>query len=103
MPFTVYILHSIALDKYYVGQTINLAERIELHESKYFKNSFTTKANDWKLVGAFHCDSREEALFIEKQIKQMKSRIYIEKLIKEPGKISVLREKWSLVQSRSTL
>jgi putative endonuclease len=85
MPFKVYILFSKKLGKYYVGQTIELNERMVLHNTKYFKNSFTAKANDWSLVFSLDCDSRLQALAIEKHIKKMKSRKYIENLIKNPG------------------
>ena len=84
MPFTLYILHSLKLNKYYIGQTINLTERIDLHKTQYFKNSFTAKAVDWTLVFSLNCDSRKQALSIEKHIKRMKSRKYIENLIKYP-------------------
>ena len=103
MPFTVYILQSIKLDKYYIGQTYDLSERLELHKTKYFKNSFTAKADDWTLVFTLPCESRDEALYIEKYIKRMKSRKYIENLIKEPERCNKIRGRFrgSLVQSRS--
>ena len=103
MSFTVYILHSVKLDKYYIGQTNDLSERLELHKTKYFKNSFTAKSNDWTLVFMLECESRKEALFIERYIEQMKSRKFIDNLIIKPGTSQKLREKFrgSLVQSRS--
>jgi len=100
MPFTVYILHSIKLDKYYIGQTIDLAERILLHNTKFFKNSFTAKAEDWTLIFTLECESRDEALFIEKYIKKMKSRKYIVNLIKEPQNFKRIRDKYRLSLSR---
>ena len=103
MSFTVNILYSIKLDKYYIGQTIDLAERIDLHKIKYFKHSFTAKAEDWTLIFTLECESRKEALFIEKYIKQMKSRKYIENLIKKPENSQKLLQKFkgSRIQSRS--
>ena len=103
MPFTLYILHSLKLNKYYIGQTINLTERIDLHKTQYFKNSFTAKAVDWTLIFTLECESRDEALFIEKYIKRMKSRRYIENLLKKSGASQKLIEKYrgSRVQSRS--
>ena len=84
MSFTVYILHSSKLEEYYIGQTSDLSERIDLHNSGFFDHSFTSKANDWTLVFSLNCDSRKQALSIEKHIKRMKSRKYIENLIKYP-------------------
>ena len=103
MSFTVYILLSAKLDRYYIGQTIDLAERLDLHKTKIFKNSFTAKSDDWILVFSLECESRDEALFIEKYIKKMKSRKFIENLINKPDASLKLREKYrrSLVQSRS--
>jgi putative endonuclease len=103
MSFSVYILYSLKLNKYYIGQTIDLPERIVLHGTKYFKNSFTAKADDWTLIFSLECESREEALFIEKYIKRMKSRKYIENLIRKPEYSQKLLQKFkgSLLQSRS--
>ncbi len=37
MPYTVYILHSLAKDKFYIGYTANLTERITRHNQKKAK------------------------------------------------------------------
>ncbi|MBN3519274.1 GIY-YIG nuclease family protein, partial [Algoriphagus lutimaris] len=39
--FFVYILYSGSKDRYYIGQTENLEERLFQHNSDYFKNSHT--------------------------------------------------------------
>jgi putative endonuclease len=103
MSFTVYILHSIKLNKFYIGQTIDLSERLVLHNTKYFRDSFTAKTDDWTLVFTLNCESREQALSIEKYIKRMKSRKYIENLVRKPGYSQKLLQKFrgSLGQSRS--
>ncbi|WP_373398424.1 GIY-YIG nuclease family protein [Algoriphagus halophilus] len=36
--FFVYILYSDSKDRYYIGQTENLEERLFQHNSGYFKN-----------------------------------------------------------------
>ncbi len=46
---SVYILHSITSNKFYVGASKELKERIDIHRNKEFKNSFTAKYNDWEL------------------------------------------------------
>jgi putative endonuclease len=48
MIFYLYILHSGSLDKYYVGHTENLTERLRKHLTNH--KGFTSRAKDWKVV-----------------------------------------------------
>jgi len=77
MRYSVYILYSKILDRFYIGQTQDLDERILLHIEKQFKDSFTSRANDWELFHTIPCISRTQAMQIESHIKKMKSRKYI--------------------------
>jgi putative endonuclease len=77
----LYILYSESTNKYYIGETHNIDERITKHNEHTYSGSFTKIANDWKLILLFNCSNREEATFLEKFIKKMKSRIFIEKII----------------------
>jgi len=43
-----YILHSKILDKFYIGYTSNLEERLYKHNSNH--KGFTGKVNDWEIV-----------------------------------------------------
>ena len=74
-----YILFSKSLNKYYIGSTSDIQERIRKHNSNH--KGFTGKTNDWELVYTENFDSIQKARFREKQIKNWKSRIMIEKLI----------------------
>ena len=74
-----YILFSKSLNKYYIGSTSDIQERIRKHNSNH--KGFTGKTNDWELVYTENFDSIQNARFREKQIKNWKSRIMIEKLI----------------------
>ena len=74
MEFSVYILYSKILNKFYIGQTHDLNERIFMHIEKQFEDSFTAKANDWELFHSITCKSRTQAMKIESHIKKMKSR-----------------------------
>ena len=78
MYFT-YIIYSIRIDQYYIGQTMNLENRLIRHNNKGSKS--TKKSNDWvvKYVEVFN--TRELAIKREAEIKKMKSRKYIEQLI----------------------
>jgi len=77
MGYSVYILYSKKLDRFYIGQTKDLNERLLLHTEKQFEDSFTSRANDWKLFHSIPCNSRTQAIQIESHIKKMKSRKYI--------------------------
>ena len=75
----VYILYSITLDKYYIGYTSNLEERLykHVHSSK----GFTSRAKDWTIVHHEEYSTKSDALMREKQIKNWKNRSLIENLI----------------------
>lgn len=79
--FFVYILYSLALDQYYIGQTADLEDRLFRHRNSGSKS--TKKANDWQLVYTEEFATRREALLRENEIKKKKSRNYIEKLIND--------------------
>ena len=76
---TVYILISKSINRFYVGFTTNLEKRIHFHQNPE-KNKFTYKANDWELFFTITCESKKQGLNIEKHIKNMKSKKYIENL-----------------------
>jgi putative endonuclease len=77
--FFVYILYSIQADRYYVGETDSLGERLISHKTGI--SPYTSMANDWELKYHEEFGSRKEAIKREKQIKRKKSRKYIEWLI----------------------
>ncbi len=74
-----YILHSLQLDKYYVGHTSNIEERILKHNSNH--KGFTGKADDWKLVYSEKFSDKSTAYKRERQVKNWENRKRIEKLI----------------------
>ena len=77
--FFVYIIFSISLDKYYIGYTTDLVKRLGEHNNGF--STFTSKASDWVLKYQKRFPERELALKREKEIKNKKSRKYIEWLI----------------------
>jgi len=72
----VYILYSKSLDKYYIGHTLNMDERLKKHNNRH--RGFTGKNDDWKVVYTEYCGSRSEAMKREREIK---SRVKIQGLI----------------------
>ena len=83
MLFYVYIIYSPSLDRYYIGHSQNLEDRLIRHNNSGSKS--TKKANDWKIVYYKSFLTRSEAVQKEIQIKKNKSRKYIEWLIQSCG------------------
>ena len=90
----VYILHSKTLDRFYIGFTTNLNQRMEFHLNPEEARKFTSKAKDWELFFKIDCETKNQALAIEHHIKKMKSKIYIENLVRYPDIIIKLLEKY---------
>jgi putative endonuclease len=80
----VYIIFSNSAQKFYVGETQNITERLEKHNSRSYSNAFTSQANDWTIEATIACENRTQALLVENHIKSMKSKVYLENLIKYP-------------------
>ena len=80
MKYYFYILFSFQLDKFYIGHTANLQERIKKHNSNH--KGFTGKANDWEIVYFEEFDNKKEAYARERQVKNWKSKTKIIDLIK---------------------
>jgi putative endonuclease len=85
MPFC-YILYSKQADKYYIGKTNeSLDSRLKKHLKGYYGNrKYTAMANDWEIFWNVECNSNELAERIERHLKGMKSRKYLEKLNQYP-------------------
>jgi putative endonuclease len=79
MPF-VYIIYSDKLNKYYVGACTDLQRRLNEHNIGHSK--FTSTGVPWVLKYKEEFESLQEAKKREQYIKMMKSRKYIEGLIK---------------------
>jgi len=93
--FYVYILYSQRVDSFYVGQTLNISQRIQEHNSKFYNNSSTAKANDWELFFSIECISRNQSILIERHIKSMRNRKYYESLKMYPEISDKLKLKYA--------
>lgn len=63
MKHVVYILQSLKTNRYYCGQTQNLAERLERHNSG--RNRSTKSERPWQLVWQAEVSNRSEAVLLE--------------------------------------
>ncbi|WP_439481929.1 GIY-YIG nuclease family protein [Cyclobacterium plantarum] len=91
MEYYVYILYSASLDRFYVGQTQNLEERILRHNSG--RNKSTKAGIPWEMVHFEKVADRVAAVAKEKQVKNLGSKRYLQTIGKDinpqqPGSVS---------------
>jgi putative endonuclease len=77
----VYIIQSEKTLGYYIGQTDDVEKRLKEHNSSD-NQDYTKRDQPWVLIKTILCNCRIQARKIETHIKKMKSRKYIENLIK---------------------
>jgi putative endonuclease len=77
--FFAYILYSKNLNRYYIGSTSDLINRLKKHNTNH--KGFTGRTPDWTIVWSEEHPTKENAGKRERQIKAWKSRKMIEKLI----------------------
>jgi putative endonuclease len=77
--FTLYILYSNSLDRYYVGYTNSLDRRLSEHNRK--KGKYTDNGIPWELVYTECYMTKKEAMQRERFIKSKKSKQFIVELI----------------------
>ncbi|NDK55138.1 GIY-YIG nuclease family protein [Pontibacter fetidus] len=83
MAFYTCIHYSETIDRYYVGSCEDIKDRLSRHNAKYSKS---TKAGaPWELKYTEFFETRSDAVTRELEIKNKKSRKYIEWLISTAG------------------
>ncbi len=75
-PFTVYVLHSEAFNKIYIGFTSNLKERLKSHNVLATKG-YTAKYRPWTIVHTETFEQKKNALRREKELKSYQGRKFI--------------------------
>ncbi len=80
VEYYVYIIYSSLRDKYYVGYTSDPESRIAEHNSGATVS--TRNGKPWSLLYKEKFPDKSSAIKRENQIKKMKSRKYIENLIR---------------------
>ncbi len=78
-----YIIYSIKIDKYYIGHTSDLGERLRRHNSNH--KGFTGSADDWEIVYSENYSTKSEAYSREREVKKLKRRDLLLKLISSGG------------------
>jgi putative endonuclease len=78
--YFVYILFSPVSNRFYIGQTADIADRINRHNAGY---ELATKAyRPWQMILSLEKSTRSEALILERKLKNLNTsdlRRFIEK------------------------
>jgi len=81
MTYFIYLLYSETRDRYYIGSSSDPKERLIRHNAGATPS--TKSGKPWKIVYTENYSSKTEALKRETYLKRMKSRVYIENLIRK--------------------
>ncbi|WP_343707509.1 GIY-YIG nuclease family protein [Flavobacterium sp.] len=74
--FFVYILYSATKEKFYIGQTNDIDDRLRRHNSG---QSLSTKNGaPWKIIYTIQLNSRSEAMTLENKIKKRGAKRYLQ-------------------------
>lgn len=79
--FYLYILQSRKDKSYYIGTTSNLTNRVNEHN--FGNTNYTKLKRPWILLYSEKYPTRGLAVLREKQLKRLKSRFVLEKIIGE--------------------
>ena len=96
----VYVIYSPSVNRYYIGETVDIAERLVQHRMHHYAGSFTSIADDWELAFSLRFKDRASALKAESHLKKSKSKVYLKRLQTEEGTklklIEILAIKYSI-------
>jgi putative endonuclease len=70
--FYTYILYSAKFNRYYIGQTNDVAQRLQRHNAGFEKS--TSPYLPWVLVLSIQKNSRKEAMILEKKLKNLNTK-----------------------------
>ena len=79
--YFVYILYSYKYDKFYIGQTNSLRHRLAKHNSGFVKS--TKLFIPYVIVWSVEKGTRNEAMALEKKLKNLKSKPRLKKFIEK--------------------
>jgi putative endonuclease len=81
MPHFVYILYSKSRDRYYIGSSADVKQRLSRHNAG--ATASTKSGRPWRVVYTELFQSKNEAICRENYLKKMKSRVYLENLMQQ--------------------
>lgn len=92
--YFVYIIYSKKLDRFYTGTTDNPQKRLLEHNQSLYTDSFSLRGIPWEMFLIIENLNSYQAYMIEKHIKNMKSKTYINNLKKYPDMVMRLKDKF---------
>ena len=69
MPFYVYIIYAEQYNRFYIGQTEDIEQRIDRHNRGYEKA--TSPFIPWEIKCVIEKPSRSEAMLLERKLKNL--------------------------------
>ena len=81
--YSIYGIYNPKHRKIYIGQTIDLAERLKLHNLHTFDGYTSRFDGEWQLIYKEEVDTRQQALIRERQLKSFRGRQFIKQYIRE--------------------
>ncbi|MGV8018066.1 MAG: GIY-YIG nuclease family protein [Ignavibacteria bacterium] len=81
MPYFTYILKSTIVDRFYIGSTSNLENRLIHHNSGHSRS--TKKYIPWEIVYFEEYKTRSEAIKREYALKRIRNRETLLKIIRK--------------------
>ena len=79
--YKVYVIYNEKVQKFYIGQTKDLCERLRMHNEKILKSYTSRFEGTWKVIHVENFPSRRDALIREKQLKSYQGRQFIKTII----------------------
>ena len=76
MKYYIYILYSGYLLKFYVGYTKDVTKRLMEHNTG--KAKFTSTGMPWRIIYTIQCESKTEAIRLERKIKKRGIKRYLQ-------------------------
>ena len=93
----VYILFSASRDRYNIGETLDIEQRLVQHRTGFFRRSSTANTYDWALVLAIPCVDRSVARRLEAFLKRQRNRVSLQRFIlNEAYRRTLLRERFDI-------
>lgn len=79
--YTIYAIYNRDCKRIYIGQTINLKQRLRLHNERTF-GGYTSRFDGlWTIIYSEDLETRQMALLREKQLKSFQGREFVKKFI----------------------
>ncbi len=94
IDFCVYVIYSVKLNRNYIGSTDDFEERFYKHNAGLYDAAFSVKGIPWEEKLVISGLTSPQAYAMERRFKKMKSRKYIENLLKYPELIDALKKRF---------